>query len=843
LNNSITKIWIVILILAATFLALIYWGVKSYNESAISIQRIVNPDNETILTNDIFKSVIQSDLHLNNFILTGDTIQRGLSRKYAYKADSLIHLLDDLIAETSVQQAQLDTLKDIIIEKSRVNTILIELKKRQNSHFFTAQALDRIKKQISDTAFIDKSITQRKDLITRRDTVELIDVIANPDDYKGISGFFRKLFGKERIQIDTIKTLEEQLNYSLAMSVDSSIIRNYFIDTTLLAVKSILIEVLDDEIQLQKKLYAAELEIITYNELLLQNIRMLLEDISMSNEAAFRSKQEEATHNIEKSQKEAFIIAGAGLLLGFLLLFFLIKDITQTNMYRNKLELEKERAEQLAAAKEIFLSKMSHEIRTPLHSISGFTNLLEKEITQEKQRKLLNGISYANHYLNELINNILEQAKINSGTYKLEKSNVYIPQLCREMELLFKPRMEEQNNSFNVIYSDNLEESEVIIDKLKLKQVLLNLLGNAFKFTKDGTVFLKVNLLENSGQYNLEIKVADTGVGIDPKHHTSIFQPFNKIVGSKEINISGSGLGLSISKYIVESLDGNIKVESEFDKGSVFTINLPVTCEPYKIEQAEDDVKFTEHVFYPINVLAIEDDDWNAYLLENYLSDHVQELKICHNAEDALVVFHTSPEHYQLLLTDLNLPKMDGRSLLTSIISYKQIPVIALSASLSHKEKSSLIELGFSDAVSKPFDQADLMMVIDKIFHSEAQYRNLENQKKHLQIDLKNLSGFLAGDKKELEELYSKFTSSFESKVEAIQYAAKNKDMVELARMAHQLKSNCEQIGIDGLSECLQSIEVFSEIGNQQRALEELNVVLPQLEQIVRQLQTAQTTV
>ncbi|HMP98770.1 MAG TPA: HAMP domain-containing sensor histidine kinase, partial [Cyclobacteriaceae bacterium] len=507
MNNSLTKIWVVILLLAGAFGAFIFWSIKSYNESKESIQSIVMPDVKSAITNTILKSAIQSDLHLHNFILTNDTIQRKLYLENVKNADSLIHELGGLMQNASLSLMQLDTLRKIIDEKTRVNTILIELKKQQSSNLFTQQALNRIKTQISDSAYIDKVITKEHELIAKRDTIELKELIQYPDDYKGLSGFFRKLFGRERIRIDTLTSLEEQINYSLAVSIDSNIVRDYFIDTTLAVVKNILFDVLDKEISLQRNLLKTELSLVNYNELLLQKIRELLFDISKTNEYALRADQESAIERIENSHKEALIIAAAGIFLGFTLLFFLIKDITQTNLYRKKLETEKDRAEKLAAAKEIFLSRMSHELSTPLHSISGFTNLLEKEIPhQSKLRKFINGISSSNLYLNELISNILEQAKINAGTYKLESSRIYIPDLSCELELLFKHRQEEQRNEFRISYSEDLKKYLVVIDRVKLKQVLVNLLSNAFKFTKEGSIFLRFALKPHPERHKLQIK-------------------------------------------------------------------------------------------------------------------------------------------------------------------------------------------------------------------------------------------------------------------------------------------------------------------------------------------------
>lgn len=831
MKRSILKIWIVIIILIATFVALTYWGAKSYQESAQSIESIVRPDNKSSVTNAIFQSVVQSDLHLNNFILTNKSSQRELAKQYSLEADSLISELELLIEGEYQQQPQIDSLKKIILEKSRIYNILIDVKKRQNSQFFTEQALNKIKTQLSDSAFIDKAITQKEDLIIKRDTIEQVDVVKIPDNYKGFSGFFRKMFGKEKVSFDTITSQQEQLNYSLEISENSKIVRDYFIDTTLLAVKDILIEVLDEEIQLQRKLYATEMNIINYNELLLQNIRGLLNDIASSNASSLKDEQQQAILRIDAANKTAFLIGGVGILLGFILLIFLIKDITQTNIYRRRLEEEKERAEQLAIAKETFLSRMSHEIRTPLHSISGFTDLLEKETTHHHQKKLLNGISQSNLYLNQLINNILEQAKINAGTYQLSSSYIYIPDLCDELEVLFKHRQEEKHIEFKVSYHENLKGIQLLLDAIKLKQILLNLLSNAFKFTQHGSIFLQFQLTEKN---QLLIKVADTGIGIDSKDHQTIFQPFNQIDTLHVSQINGSGLGLSITKHIVESFGGTIAISSEKNKGSIFSIHIPVKSTPYTAETHVPAILKDEKIFYPIHILAVEDDDWNAYLLENYLSPYIGEVRIYSNAEDGLSAFTLNPEYYHLVLTDLNLPQMDGKTFFKEIRSVsKNIPVIAFSAGLSKKEADELTESGFSNTLGKPFSQQDLLSAIDALFTKESH----PEPGTEYSVKWSNIAAFDPGNSEDEQELYTLFVQSFESKVENLATAIQIEDIAEIGRLSHQLKSNCEQIGISELSERLQSAEVFAEISNLQRAKEEAEKALPVLRHIIIQMQ------
>lgn len=836
--------------MAIMFAALIYWGLNNYRQSASAIQRISQTNTEPAITNAIFKSVMESDLHLNYFILTNDTTQYRLFLDRKTETDSLLSLLGSYNNDGIPQLPEVDSLKLILNEKNDVSNLLVELKQRQKAQFFTEQALNRIKTQLSDSAFIDRAIIQSQKQVAKRDTIEKFDFISRPDNYDGIGGFFRKLFGREVVRTDTVKSLEEHISYNLETLVDSSIVRNYFVDTTLVAVKSILLDVLEEEIRLQNDVLAIEMEVLSYNEQLLTKIRELLEEITALNEEALFTQQRNAIENINKAHKQAFVIMALGILFGIVLLLILGKDIAKTNLYRRILEQEKDRAEALAQAKEIFLSKMSHEIRTPIHSISGFSQLLEEEYLEGKQKKLLAGISNANHYLNELIENLLEQAKLNAGTYAIKQSEVFIPEVCASMEVLFNHREEEHQNTFYVSYSKNLKEIALLTDEIKLKQILINLLGNAFKFTRNGRISLEIALKGIAEAHYLQLIISDTGKGIHKSDQETIFEPFSQGVYGETPETGGAGLGLAITKNIVESFGGNISLTSQPSKGSRFVIEFPVATIPFIPKNHEK--SNNSAVFWPINVLAVEDDEWNALLLENYVSSHVNTFTLFENAEDAFDHFISHKIEYDILVTDLNLPGISGRDLFERIraLQEKPLPSVALSASLGKIEIQELKELGFSDALGKPFTKNDILRTIRQVLHLES--TSLESNSKDdsvldepTSIDkkdalianaFKQLSAFLPNNPNDQAAFLERFFASISEKIHSFEQALKQQNPSELKRCAHQLISSLEQIGVSKQSENLHSIEVCVTLGKNERAFELGQEIAPYLNAFVKEL-------
>ncbi len=828
LGNSIAKVWSIILVLAITFLGLSYWGIKSYRNSASALQSIVLPDKSSSNIGLIYNEVVQSDLFLNNFFLTGDSTYWNRSQLNNYRVDSLVSALE---TDQPYIQPSIDTLKNIIKERNRIGLVLFNLKKRQGGQFFTEQALERINKQLSDSASIDWSFIRKQELVAKRDTIERMSIRQVPREGKGINKYIWRLFGIEKINVDTVRYLDESLAYHLESTVDSSLVREYFVDTTVANVKGILGELLGDELRLQKRMRSAELQLIAYDELLVANIKSILDGMASAYQLKLEKEQQSASSTLQRSHIQAFAVAGMGLLIGSLLLFILIKDLTKSNTYRRELEEERDKARELAQAKEIFLSRMSHEIRTPLHTISGYTQLLSTESLNSKQAGYVSGMRNANNYLNLLLDNILEQAKINAGTFRIAKSELHMPTVGQELEQLFSLKRQEQGNAFTVTYDPALTGVQVETDGIKVRQILINLLSNAFKFTEKGKVSLQIKLAQNEQGDNLNIQVSDTGIGISADSLKSIFLPFSRANQAGKITAEGTGLGLFISKYIAEHLGGTLEVSSLPGKGSTFTLSLPVNLLPYTAEIA---MATTEEMpFFPIRVLAVEDDAWNRHLLEHFLSSQVVSLHICATAEDAVNFLFDENHEVNLLLTDLNLPGMSGEDLVQHILPKKKIISIAMSAGLQHDVHQKLLDLGFTDSLGKPFDAVALLKTIGR--HFERVVGPMRADEANIQPDFSFLSAMF-NHPMAIEENKRLFSEALREKITAFVQACRVSDGPEVKRLAHQLKSGLEQVNIHRFSENLQTIELKVELQRIDEAVHLANALLPTLKLIESRL-------
>lgn len=388
-------------------------------------------------------------------------------------------------------------------------------------------------------------------------------------------------------------------------------------------------------------------------------------------------------------------------------------DITEKKHIELAIIKSKEEAEKANQAKSDFLSNMSHELRTPLNAILGFTQLLtyEKTLT-EKQQSHIREISNAGNLLLELVNQILDLARIEKGHLQLSMERVSISTVFKECRSMISPLAGKNNLSLNMKSDIN---GYVIADYTRLKQVLLNLLSNAIKYNvENGSVSLQVFQKKND---IVKICIIDTGKGISEELLKEIFQPFNRLNAS--CNIEGTGIGLSISKQLVEMMNGSIHVTSKLNTGSEFCIELPGKLDATYSKELEDKPSSPEVTLNttaaPVhNILVAEDNPTNQALIINQLKALGYSADIAKDGQDALNKMTNTD--YQLLLTDCNMPIIDGYELAKIIRSKgnSELPIIALTADAFPEKKAACLTAGMNDQITKPVDLEMLKTTIEK---------------------------------------------------------------------------------------------------------------------------------
>ena len=389
--------------------------------------------------------------------------------------------------------------------------------------------------------------------------------------------------------------------------------------------------------------------------------------------------------------------------------FAAARDVTERKRYEQSLQ-------QANRAKSVFLANMSHEIRTPMNAILGFSQLMlrDQDLTP-RQCQYLGTINRSGEHLLALINDILEMSKIEAGRTTLNPSTFDLPVLLKDLEMMFRVRTDEKKLSFSVETIGDVPQF-IVTDINKLRQVFINVLGNAVKFTEQGGIGLRVRAdREGATGPCLRVEVEDTGPGISPDDQDKLFRHFEQTKTGQQAG-TGTGLGLAISREFVRLMGGDITVSSQVGKGSVFVIHLPLKEGEAQAVQAKDNPR---HVLRlqpgqaTCRVLIADDIEDNRQLLAQLLAPVGFEIRLATNGAEAVQEFEQWRPH--LILMDFRMPVMDGHEAIRRIRAMaggEDPKIIAVTASAMDDNRQELMEIGADDFIGKPFREAELFQKI-----------------------------------------------------------------------------------------------------------------------------------
>lgn len=390
-----------------------------------------------------------------------------------------------------------------------------------------------------------------------------------------------------------------------------------------------------------------------------------------------------------------------------------VREITERKKFEGQLKEEKIKAEESARAKSLFLSTMSHEIRTPMNAVIGLTNLLLTDNPREDQVHSLNLLKFSGENLLALLNDILDYNKIEAGKIELEKIPFNIQNTMQKLVDLQRGRAEAKGLKLNLDIDDQLPQL-VVGDPLRLGQVISNLVGNAIKFTEKGNVSVVVNQVAQSQKTStIRFRVTDTGIGIAEEKQKSIFENFSQ--GSNDITrkFGGTGLGLAISKKLVSLMDADIHVQSQLGKGTTFSFEVKLNLGEVVIEKKQKENQVV--IDRALSILLVEDNPVNQLVASTFLKKWGMSVTFANNGAEAIdkIVMRK----FDAVLMDLQMPEMDGYEATLRIRNmdgeyYKNVPVLALTASVLPEIQQQVKDSGFNDFVTKPFQPNDLYNAI-----------------------------------------------------------------------------------------------------------------------------------
>ncbi|MBN2852103.1 MAG: response regulator, partial [Clostridia bacterium] len=508
----------------------------------------------------------------------------------------------------------------------------------------------------------------------------------------------------------------------------------------------------------------------------------------------------------------------SGGLLALMVLFIIIRYVRKAYAYQIALENSRNEVENLARTKEMFMANMSHEIRTPLTAISGFTEQLLHESFDENKSRSLKIIKSSSDHLLRIIDDILDFSKLQNNKLSLEKIHFSISHLADEVHALF----EEQARRNNTILSHSISQGTpgtLLGDPYRLKQIMINLVSNSIKFTKNGKVdFIVSGIIKNPDEIELVMEFNDTGIGIDESKLNMIFDDFTQAEMNTTRKYGGTGLGLSIVKKLVDLHLGTIEVKSRKNHGTKIVCRIPyLKGDEKQLHRGIFQTVSIPEEISGLKILVVDDEEYNRLLFKKILDRWKIRYLEAENGMDALELLKET--RFDILFMDIRMPGIDGIKATKFIreemkISETDMPIILISAAAINEESETYKNAGITAYLQKPFTEemllTTIMSVLFKNYGVNMAYPNHRVNIKpsdQNKINLENLYHISGGDEQFVKQMLISFSTTTKEGLKDIQEAISSGQWESVSNMAHKLMAPCKHLGASGLYYLLGKIE------------------------------------
>jgi len=551
-----------------------------------------------------------------------------------------------------------------------------------------------------------------------------------------------------------------------------------------------------------------ESKFIEKNILIEKKINDLIKEAEIREANSLLEKTKEVNRLAEITYERLALYSISAVFLLFVALLVLFNYFRKTRATQRALANAREKAEALALAKEQFAASVSHELRTPLNAIYGLTEqVLQKKLDSDTS-EMVSAIFKSADHLRNIVNDTLDFSKIQAGKIVIDSIHFSPAEIFEEVFTLFKH--EASKKGIKLSFNREGEKPTTLIgDPLRLKQIVINLVGNAIKFTEKGEVAINVKCVKSSdGNYEMEIRVIDTGIGISEKNLNFIFDEYVKIENATGKKYSGTGLGLSIVKKLVELQGGKIKLESNPGKGTTVTVNINYSeGDSANLKQLINEAIEIPESFKKLSVLIADDEEFNRFLLKSILQKWGLRFKEAKNGIE--VVNAARNEHFDLILMDLNMPEMNGIEAAKAVMqSSPDIIIVAVTAANDEADQQACFKAGMKGFLFKPFSEKDLFEKINSVIRSKSEISQSADLKN--QLNISEFSRLAGGDDKFLAEMIQLFIKSMESGITGIEDAIKTENWNAVFENAHKMAAPLKHIGASHLYEKIKHLEKIS---------------------------------
>ncbi|QZK91556.1 response regulator [Flavobacterium sp. CHNK8] len=752
------------------------WFLYSENKSFTRPEKSISDKNDAVLK----VSTVLSDLYKTESLA-----------RIAIQSDSETDF-KQYVAKTRTLTIAIDSLKTAVSTPDQVqllNSVQILLSKKTKNIL----QLKAIKNKTEDETAVSSAITDLTKMESSMRKLQLEDFVKNPAE---MADYQRNVLKKYVAYLN--QNIPDDSSNTLSKKESDSII----------STSKMLLNQVKTETANKKNLLILEENKLLQNGLSIsEQLRKVLETIEREIIANTAKNFTEREKSLQKTNQIVTSAAIIGLVLTLLFLILILNDFSKTQSYKKQLETANLKAKKLLTSREQLISTVSHDLKTPLSTIVGYTELLGNSDLSSKQLHFTQNIKGSADYISKLVQDLLDFTQIEAGKITIEKIPFSLPESIKEISTSIQAVYAHKTIELLLNIDSDLEQ-RIIGDPFRLRQIISNIVGNAFKFTEKG--FIKITAKASRNSKIITILIEDSGIGIATKNQELIFEEFTQADDQIEKKYGGTGLGLTISKKMASILGGDLNLKSELGKGSIFEIQIPL----------QYDTTTLDHLSAPTNELqskriaVLIDDDHNLLqLTTEVLQQHNFDVHPFGKATEALNWIEN--QAFDLIITDIQMPVMDGFLFIKELqnaqkTNYDKQPIIAVTGR-NDLSLADYTEAGFITVVRKPYSPKILLNTIHAIYNnSEIPNQKVKNKKTKTPeklYSLKELKAFLPNDNQGLNDILQSFMSGTLEAMTLLEQAVLTNNRLAINEIAHKMNPMFKQIKAVHISTILDQLE------------------------------------